>query len=133
MMVPNVNNPYLIGTIQIPSSMVITDITNAYPMVVTVSVNPVTESFTYIPGQFVRLNVPYDYGMFQANGLTPQILAVNGLSLSLDLDSTNFDVFSTPPTGSFGPATLSPNGSRNLTLNNTTVQVPFQSLDNRGN
>ena len=133
MTVPNNDNTYLPGTIQIPSSMVITAITNAFPMVVTVIVDPVTKSFSYIPGQCVRLNVPYDYGMFQANGLTPKILSVSGLNLILEIDSTNFDVFTIPVVGSYGPATISPNGSRNLTLDNTTGQVPFQSLNNIGN
>lgn len=121
------------GTIQIPSSMTITAITNAFPAVITVSVNPITESLTYVPGQNIRLNVPINYGMYQANGLTPQITAVNGLQITVNLDTTLFDPFVVPNPLTYGPATLSPNGSRNLTLNNTTAQVPFQSLNNRGN
>lgn len=132
-MVPNNANQYLPGVIQTPSSLVITGITNANPMVVTTIVNAVTEANTYISGQSVKLFVPINWGMFQANGLRPTILSVNGNQFSLNVDSTNFDAFVTPPTGSYGPPSLSPNGSMNLQYNNNTTQVPFQSLNNIGN
>ena len=74
-------NNYLPGVIFIPSSLDIVSITNAFPMVVTITVNAVTESNTYIPGQLVRLFIPYIYGMWQADGLTAQIVAVNGNGL----------------------------------------------------
>lgn len=130
--VPNDANVYLPGTIQIPSALTITAITKAYPMVVTISVNPVTESDTYIPGQLVRLNIPYGYGMQQANGITAQILDTSPTTISLNVNSTNFDPFSVPASGTT-PATLSPAGSKNLSYNNSTNKISFQSLNNRGN
>ena len=133
MTIPNNANTYLPGTIQIPSSIVITAITNAFPMVVTVNVNNLTESNTYIPGQLVQLTVPMTYRMFQANGLIGEIVSVNGNDISLNIDSRLFDVFSIPATGKLQPASLAPSGSRNLTLDNTTAQVPFQSLNNINN
>lgn len=133
MTVPNNSDYYLPGTIQIPSSMVITAITNSFPMVVTVVVNPITEAFTYIVGQVVKLFVPYNYGMFQANGLQGQIVAVNGLNLSLLIDSTLFDVFTVPSGNVEQPASISPSGSRNLEFGNNTNQIPFQSYNNVGN
>jgi len=133
MTIPNDANTYLPGTIQIPSSLTITDISKSYPMVVTVSVNPVTEANTYIEKQLVRLNVPITYGMYQANGLVGSVIDVIGSTMTLDIDSRLFDTFITPSAGQLQPATLAPSGSRNLQFDNTTRQVPFQSLNNIGN
>lgn len=130
---PNNANQYLPGVIAIPSSLLITSMTQSYPMEVGISVNPVTASNTYIAGQLVRLNVPYSYGMFQANGLTVKVISNNGTSLTLDVNSSTFDTFVIPPSTAETPASLSPAGSRNLEFNNTTDQVPFQSLNNQGN
>lgn len=128
---PN-NNTYLPGTIFIPSSLTITGITKSFPMVVTISVNVVTEANTYIPGMLVRLLIPYDYGMFQANGLTGQIIEVDDDEITLNIDSTNFDTFTVPEDGE-QPASLSPSGSRNLTYSNETRFIAFQPLNDRGN
>lgn len=133
MTVQNNANVYLPGTIQIPSSLLITGITNAYPMVVTASVNSMTSSNTYIVGQLVRLFIPRSYGMQQANQLTGQITAISGLSFSLDIDSRQFDTFVTPSGNVEQPASFSPAGSRNLQYDNTMGKVPFQSLNNIGN
>lgn len=133
MSVPNDSNTYLAGTIQIPSSIVITAITRSFPMVVTVSVQPLTESNTYQTGQLVRLTVPITYKMIQADGLVGQILSVAGSDLTLDIDSTLFDPFVVPSGNVIQPASLAPDGSRNLTLDNQTRLVPFQSLNDRGN
>lgn len=134
MIAPNDANTYLPGVIQIPSALTITAITQAYPMVVTTSTNDLTEANTYIAGQVVRLNIPYSYKMFQADGLQGQILLVSGNDLTLDIDSRQFDPFVVPSSASASqPATLAPSGSRNLQYNNSTGQVPFQSLNNIGN
>lgn len=129
---PNDANQYLPGVIAIPSSIVITAITKARQMVVTVDVDSLSEANTYVMGQSVRLTVPYDYGMWQANGLTGTVVSVAGNDITLDIDSTLFDTFSEPASGQ-KPASLAPNGSRNLQLGNNQGQVPFQSLNNRGN
>lgn len=125
-------NVYLPGTIQIPSALEITAITNANPMVITISVDAVTASNTYQAGQLVRLNIPYEYGMFQANGQVGQVIDVIGSNITVDIDSTHYDIFSIPGGGE-QPASLAPAGSKNLQYNNTTRQVPFQSLNNIGN
>lgn len=126
-------NVYLPGTIAIPSSLVITAITQSFPMVVTCVVNTVTEANTYIPGMLVRLFVPQSYGMYQANNLTGEILAVNGLNFTLNLNSSGFDPFVVPPSYGQQPASMAPAGSRNLSFSNSTGQVAFQSLNNQGN
>lgn len=88
---------------------------------------------TYIPRMLVKLTVPPDYGMTQADELTAEIVSINGLNLSVAIDSTKFDVFVTPTVNQEKPASLAPAGSRNLQYSNSTNLVPFQSLGNIGN
>ncbi len=126
------SNQYLPGVIQIPSTLLITGITQSFPMVVSFTV-PSTGSNTYVQNQLVRLNIPKTWGMFQANGLTGKILSVNSTTMNLNIDSTNFDAFVDGSSSSESPASLSPAGSRNLQYDNGTNQVPFQSLNNIGN
>lgn len=127
-------NIFLPPVIQIPSMLLITNITKASPMVVTFTV-PSTGSNTYLPGQNVRLTVPITWGMFQANGLTGTIISIDnvGLTMTLNIDSSQFDTFVIGSSTSDTPASLAPAGSRNLQYNNSTGNVPFQSLDNIGN
>jgi hypothetical protein len=127
-------NQYLPPVIQIPSSLLITSISQSSPMVVGVAIqNASTESITYIVGMAIKLTVPQTYGMYQANGLVGTIIAINGLAFTLNLDSSQFDVFVAPIGNVLQPATIAPNGSRNLQYNNQTAPVPFQSLNNIGN
>ncbi len=125
-------NQYLPPVIAIPSTLLITGITQSFPMVVTFTV-PVTGSNTYVTDQVVRLTIPRTWGMFQANGLTGRILAVNSTTMTLNIDSTLFDAFVDGSASSETPASLAPSGSQNLQFNNTTDQVGFQSLNNIGN
>lgn len=125
-------NQYLPGVIQIPSMLLITNMTQSYPLVITFSV-PEFSSNTYREGQVVRLTVPRTWGMYQANGLTPRIMSVGLTTMTLDLDTTYFDAFVDGSATSVTPASLAPAGSRNLEYDNTTNQVPFQSLNNTGN
>ena len=127
-------NQYLPPVIQIPSSLLITSISQSSPMIIGVSIqNPTTEANTYIVGMAVRLMVPNTYGMYQANNLVGTIKAINGSNFTLNLDSSSFDPFVVPSGNVEQPATIAPNGSRNLQYNNSTDQVPFQSLNNIGN
>src|SRR5258708_6168545 len=114
---PNKSNQYLPGTIQIPPALQITSITQTKPQVVTTLADPITQQNTYIAGQLVKLNIPYGYGMQQAQGLVGQITSVSGNNLSLNINSTNFDPFSIPSSGE-QPASLAPYGSRNLQFSN---------------
>ncbi len=127
-------NNYLPPVIQIPSSLLITAITQSAPMVITVAIgNPTTEANTYIVGMNIRLLVPKPYGMYQANGLTGTIVEINGSDFTLTLDSSGFDPFVIPSGNVEQPASIAPSGSRNLQYNNNTGDVPFQSLNNIGN
>jgi hypothetical protein len=125
-------NEYLPGVIQIPSTLIITAITQSAPMNITFSV-PSTGANTYVLGQLVRLTVPVTYGMYQANGLTGKIITLGINSMSLNIDSSLFDTFVIPSGNVETPASLSPAGSQNYQFNNTSSQVPFQSLNNIGN
>lgn len=130
---PNANI-YLPPVQVIPGSLLITAISQSYPMQVTFVDSDLN---TYIAGQLIRLFIPKAFGMQQANGLTGKILNVDdvGFVFSLDINSTNFDVFSVPTTlpRVERPASLSPAGSRNLQYSNSTNKVAFQNLNNIGN
>lgn len=128
-------NIYLPPVITIPSSLLITNITQSSPMIVSVSIgNSISEANTYIVGMLIKLFVPQSYRMYQANGLTGTIISINGLNFTLNLNSLSFDAFVIPSSTGVTPASISPYGSRNLEYNNTNInQVPFQSLNNIGN
>lgn len=125
-------NQYLPGVIAIPSALLITAITRASPMVVSFTI-PAAGANTYIVGQLVKLTVPITWGMFQANGKVGKIIQIGVSTMSLNIDSSQFDAFVYKPTSVDSPAVLCPAGSQNLQFNNTTGQVPFQSLNNIGN
>ncbi len=114
------NNVYLAPSPVIPMFLNITAITNANPCQVTTNT-----ANSYVIGQIVKFSVPFDYGMFQINGLSGQILSVDGTNLifNIGINTTQFDTF-TSPSGLAQPATISPAGSRNIYNLN---QVPFQS------
>ena len=127
-------NQYLKGVIAIPSSLLITNITKNFPMVISVAIgNTTSQANTYIVGMAIKLLVPKTFGMFQANGLVGTILAINGLDFTVNLDSSHFDTFVVPSGNVEQPASVSPAGSRNLQYNNQTNEVPFQNLNNIGN
>lgn len=123
-------NTFLPPTPVVPGMLLISAITQAMQMVVTI-IDSIYN--TYVVGQLVCLTVPSSYGMFQANELTGEILAINGLNFTLNINSSNFDPFvapspSLPPPSK--PASLAPAGSRNIY---NTLTEPFQSLNNQGN
>lgn len=125
-------NVYLPGTIQIASSLLITAITKDIYARITVEVDDVTAYNSYIAGQLILLNIPFEYGMQQANGKTVKILEIDELNFYVDMNSVNFDPFVVPGTPT-QQATLSPSGSNNLAYSNDTNQIAFQSLNNQGN
>jgi hypothetical protein len=114
-------NTYLPISPVVPPYLLISNVSQTNPMVVTVST-----SNGYVVGQVVHLTVPFDYGMFQADQLNGKIIAVDGLNFSLNIDATQFDAFVTPSGAVVKPASLSPAGSQNIYNFN---YVPFHSLD----
>lgn len=112
-----------------PKFLLISNITQANPMVVTV-----TTDNEYVIDQLAYFSIPFDYGMFQLDGLTGKVINVDStnLVLTFNINSTQFDAFTTPSAGvkKERPASLSPAGSRNLTNFNTNIRiVPFHSID----
>jgi hypothetical protein len=131
------NNIYLPATPVTPIYMLITNVTQARQMVITAQIPnffiPIPIPNTYVVGQVIKLTVPFDYGMYQANGLQGKIVSINGLNFTLNIDSTLFDPFVTPSFGQPQPASFSPAGSNNLQFSNFTDLVPFQSATQLGN
>jgi hypothetical protein len=125
-------NQYLPGVIAIPSSLLITAMTQSSPLTVSYTV-PSSGAFSYTVGQVVKLTVPRTWGMYQANGLQGKIISLGTGTMSLNIDSSLFDAFVYNPTSVESPASLSPAGSQNLSYDNSTDLVPFQSLNNIGN
>ena len=130
MTIPNNANTFLPPVKVIPGFLLITNISNTNPMVITF-----TDSVenTYQVNMCVHLNVPASYGMFQANQLIGQILSINSNTFTVSIDATQFDAFVTPSTYQPQPATMAPAGSRNLQYDNFSKNVPFQDLNNQGN
>ncbi len=126
MVVPNNANTFLPPSPMTPGALLISNITNANPAVVTVID---TDENTYQVGQLVHFTVPASYGMFQINQQTAQITFISGLNFTVSLDTLQYDVFVIPATYQPKPASLGCGGSRNLTIDNFTQKVPFQSLD----
>ncbi len=90
------SNTYLPPAVTIPGTLGILFISQSYPMEI-YYIN--SEYNTYIVGQQVRLFIPYDYGMPQANGLVGVILEIDDVNniFYLNIDSTNFDKFAYEP------------------------------------
>lgn len=74
-----------------PAMRIITGITNANPAVVTTSFNN-----QYITGTIVRIDIPPGFGMQQINGMFGTITVLSPTTFSINIDTTLFDVFSTP-------------------------------------
>ena len=74
-----------------PKRLWITGITKASSMVVSVST-----THLYHVGSKVRLIVPDEFGMTQANGLLGEVTAIGDTSLTLDIDSSAFTAFAYP-------------------------------------
>ena len=119
------SNTYLPDSPVAPRTLLISSITNAIKCVVTV-----TTDNEYITGQLVVFNVPFDYGMFQINGLMGQIIDVDETNLifTVNINTTQFDPFIVPDSGYRVemPASLSSAGARNT---NNYEKLPYHSID----
>lgn len=120
-------NTFLAPTPVVPGTLLISAITNTFPMVVTI----VDSDFnTYAAGMNVHFTIPSSYGMFQLDQKTGEILSIDNLDFYVNIDARGFDVFLVPVTGSPMPASLSPGGSTNIY---NITEAPFRSLNNQGN
>lgn len=101
-----------------PTRRFIVNITQAFPAVVTTSVN-----HGYTVGQSVRLNIPSVFGMTQANGLLVNIVAVTASTFSVSLDTTGFNAFVFPGAAAvpFTQATVNPVGEETDQFSNPNL------------
>jgi hypothetical protein len=124
-------NTFLAPSPVVPGMLLVSAITNSNPMIVSV-IDSIYN--TYVIGQLVHLSIPQSYGMVEADQKTGEIIEINNLDFTVDINSIPFSTFVAPnPLATPTPtrfASLSPAGSKNLY---NTVQVPFHSLANRGN
>jgi hypothetical protein len=118
-----------------PQFMFITNISQATQAVVSFSVDP---SLYYVVGMKFYFSVPFSFGMYQMNGLTGKIVAVNAVSatsnigaynVTVDIDTSAFNAFafpastSSPTAGLF--ATASPAGASTQFNPVTNVQTGY--------
>jgi hypothetical protein len=91
-----------------PQRRNIVNITQAFPAVITTSVDS-----QYVAGQSIRLSVPAQFGMTQADGLLVNVISVAaGGLVTVNLDSTGFSAFTFPLVAAypFTPAQTIPVG-----------------------
>ncbi len=77
--------------IYMPAVRDVTSVTNGFPAVVTTSF-----PHSYLNGLIVRMVIPFNYGMFQLNDLKSVITVLSDTTFSINIDTTNFDVFAIP-------------------------------------
>jgi hypothetical protein len=74
-----------------PAMRIITAITNSFPAIVTTSFD-----HNYQTGLIVRLDIPLNYGMQQANQLFGPITRIDATTFSIPIDTRSFDPFVQP-------------------------------------
>jgi hypothetical protein len=85
-----INNDTATKPVQ-PQYLYITAITNSNPMVVSV-----TAIHTYVVNQLIHFSIPASFGMRQLDQMTGKIISINGLNITTNIDSTQFDIFAFP-------------------------------------
>jgi hypothetical protein len=127
-----------VGPLYYPNRLFITGITAANPMVVTTSTN-----HGLTTGQQVRIRVPSQFGMIQANNVQGIITAVTATTFTLGaVDSSSFTAFAWPavtslpftqpmviPIGSGPFAVTTPPFWTTDTLLDATTNVQFQGFN----
>lgn len=76
----------------------------------------------YDTGLIVRLNIPLEYGMQQANQKSGTITVVDTVTFTIDIDTTAFDPF-VVPSPSYQCANVTPIGEINEILTEATQNV----------
>lgn len=122
---PNNANTFLAPSPVVPFNLLISNISNANPCVVTVTVTS-PQINSYQVNQLILLTIPSAYGMQELADQTFQIIAVNGNDLTIPVNSTTFQPFVIPSGNVVEPASISSAGSRNLY---NFIEVPYHSLN----
>lgn len=87
----------------------IASITNAYPMVVTTTVD-----HGYVAGMMVSFLIPIQYGMGELNGSNLQVVTIlDATSVAIDFNSSQLTTFAypSPLPSAYTPASIVPNSS----------------------
>jgi hypothetical protein len=103
-----------------PAQQNILSITNANPAVITTTMDGINPSINnYQTGMIMRLNIPYTWGMQQANQFKAPITVLTSSTFSMPVDTTLMDQFVVPtgqPTSFGTPATVVNVGETNDNL-----------------
>ncbi len=111
-----------------PQYLYVTEVTKATQAVVRFSVDPTAY---YVVGMKMHFSIPYSFGMYQLNGLTGTVLAVNATNytMTFDIDSSAFSTFAFPLTSVAitSPlfATAAPAGAATKRDPNTYVETGY--------
>jgi len=103
-----------------PAMRIITNITQAYPTVITTS-----PDHDYVNGMIVRIRVPQMYGMRQIDNYVGELTVLTDDTFSLKVDARTYDAFSvpaSPPYRNF-TALVTPVGNISSTYNIGTRNV----------
>jgi hypothetical protein len=105
----------------------ILSITNANPALITTTLDGINPgNHDYSTGLIVRIDIPYGFGMEQADKFSGPITVINATQFTLPIDTTTFDPFVIPSyqPGHFGtPAQVVPIGEINEILTMATQNV----------
>jgi hypothetical protein len=101
-----------------PTKRYIVNITQAQFGIVTTSVN-----HGYIAGQSVRLSIPSQFGMTQANGMLVDIIATTASTFTINISTLGFSAFVYPAPGAvpFTPAFCNPVGEETDQFSNPNL------------
>lgn len=108
----------LIKPLYYPGMRIVTNITKAFPAVVTTSF-----AHGYKNLLIVRIDMPPQFGMQQINQQTGTITVLSPTTFSIDIDTTQMDAFSVPANWPYSQqlAQCVPLAESNVTLQNATV------------
>lgn len=104
-----------------PAMRDIAAITNAFPAVVTT-----TFAHGYLTGAIVRLYIPHNFGMSQANYIKAPIVVTSSTQFSILIDTSSFDPFVIPsvqPGCNLRPAQVVPVGEETYTFDSSFMNI----------
>jgi hypothetical protein len=117
----------LVNPVYTPAMRNILSITNDFPAVVTTTFDGVVPGDNgYLTGLIVRLIIPPNFGMTQANQLLGTITVISTSQFSITIDTTSFDPFvipTTQPGSNYTAAQVVPVGEVNSQLTQATFNV----------
>ena len=108
-----------------PRKDFITGITNAVQAVVTFAVD-----HTFIPGEYISFRVSQPYGMVQINQQRGKVLTVTDDTVTVDIDTLNYNLFVYPVSGQNTPPMAVPSASGVPPLSDPPTVTLSDAFDN---